>query len=59
MLDLGKCIVAIDAIARTILNAKADYVPRVKGNQGSTLDAVKYFFGWEERDRLVFAGCWT
>ena len=50
MLDLEECIVAIDAIARTILNAKADYVPRVKGNQGSDLDAVKYLFNWEERE---------
>jgi predicted transposase YbfD/YdcC len=56
MLDLEGCIVTIDAmgcqkeIAQTILNAEADYVLGLKGNQESTFDAAKFLFKWEEKD---------
>lgn len=56
MLDLEGSIVTIDAmgcqktIAQTILDAKADYVLALKGNQGNTLDAVQHLFSWEEKN---------
>jgi predicted transposase YbfD/YdcC len=54
MLDLEGCTVTIDAmgcqkeIAQKILDAKADYILGLKGNQGNTLDAAKYLFDYEE-----------
>jgi predicted transposase YbfD/YdcC len=58
MLDLKGSIVTIDAmgcqkeIARDILNAGADYVLSLKGNQGNTLESVKYLFEWEEKNNF-------
>jgi predicted transposase YbfD/YdcC len=49
-LDIAGCIVTIDAmgcqteIAEKIIEREGDYVLGLKGNQGSTLDAVKQHF---------------
>ena len=58
MLDLEDSIVTIDAmgcqkeIAQSILNSGADYVLNLKGNQGNTLESVKYLFRWEEKNNF-------
>ena len=50
ILELNGCIVTIDAmgtqreIAKSIINAKADYVLALKGNQGTLHDDVIQFF---------------
>jgi predicted transposase YbfD/YdcC len=50
ILELSGCLVTIDAmgcqteIAQTILDAKADYVLAVKGNQPTLHDGVSWFF---------------
>lgn len=56
ILDLEGTVVTIDAmgcqkaIAQEILDAGADYVLALKGNQGSALDFVKTLFTWEEKN---------
>jgi predicted transposase YbfD/YdcC len=56
MLDIEGCTVTIDAmgcqkdIAQIVLNAGADYILGLKGNQGSTLESAKFLFEWEEKD---------
>ena len=56
MLDLEDTIVTIDAmgcqkdIAKDILNAGADYVLALKGNQGNTLEIANSIFDWEEQN---------
>jgi predicted transposase YbfD/YdcC len=56
MLDLEGSIVTIDAmgcqkeIAQSILNAGADYVLNLKGNQGNTFENVKNLFECEEEN---------
>jgi predicted transposase YbfD/YdcC len=56
MLDLEGCTVTIDAmgcqknIAQQIVNANADYVLGLKGNQGNTFEVVKLLFSCEEKD---------
>jgi predicted transposase YbfD/YdcC len=56
MLDLEDAIVTIDAmgcqkeIAQSILNAGADYVLALKGNQGNTFESAKSIFEWEEKN---------
>ena len=56
MLDITGCTVTIDAmgcqkeIAQRVLDRGANYVFGLKGNQENTFDAVKYLFGWEEKN---------
>jgi predicted transposase YbfD/YdcC len=56
LLDLEGCIVTIDAmgcqknIAQKILEAGADYILGLKGNQGNTFSAAKILFECEEKD---------
>ena len=56
MLDLEGSIVTIDAmgcqkeIAQSILDAGADYVLNLKGNQKNTLEIAKSIFEWEENN---------
>ena len=56
MLDLEGSIVTIDAmgcqkgIAKSILNAGADYILALKGNQGNTLENAQYIFEWEKKN---------
>jgi predicted transposase YbfD/YdcC len=63
MLDLEGSTVTIDAmgcqkeIAQSILNAGAEYVLNLKGNQGNTLGSVKYLFEWEEKNNFCGVFC--
>jgi len=56
MLDLEGSIVTIDAmgcqkeIAQSILDADADYVLNLKGNQKNTLEIAQSIFQWEENN---------
>jgi predicted transposase YbfD/YdcC len=58
LLDIEGCIVTIDAmgcqkeIAQKVLDEKADYVLGLKGNQGNTLDAVRYLFDYEQKEQF-------
>jgi len=58
LLDIEGCTVTIDAmgcqteIAQKILDKGADYVLGLKGNQGSSLDAVKMLFRWEKKNNF-------
>jgi predicted transposase YbfD/YdcC len=54
MLELSGCLVTIDAmgcqveIAQTIVDAKADFVLAVKGNQPTLLDGLEWFFMYHD-----------
>jgi predicted transposase YbfD/YdcC len=56
ILDIKGCIVTIDAmgcqteIAQDILDGGGDYVLALKGNQGTTLEAVEHLFKWENKN---------
>ena len=55
ILDLGGCIVTIDAIGcqteivKEIVEKEADYVISLKGNQGNLHQAIKNYLDWAER----------
>lgn len=55
-LDLSGCIVTVDAlntqtaIAKQIVDAQADYIMAVKGNQGTLYEDVKWLFEGFESD---------
>lgn len=55
LIDIKGAVITIDAmgcqkkICEKIIEKKSDYVLSLKGNQGSTHDAVKDFFGMDER----------
>ncbi len=60
ILDLVGCVVTIDAmgcqrdIAEDIINAKADYVLAVKGNQKELLQGIEDTFRFQCRDEVSF-----
>lgn len=60
LLDLEGCIITIDAmgcqreIAKEIVNAKADYVLGVKGNQKELLQAVEDSFRFQKASEVIF-----
>ncbi|MFR9526963.1 MAG: ISAs1 family transposase [Rikenellaceae bacterium] len=61
ILDLEGCVVTIDAmgcqreIAEDIINAKADYVLAVKGNQKELLQGIEDTFRFQCRDEISFS----